>query len=149
MGLDIYLKGIKESDHFPEGDYSKEKLEEYIKMREEAEKRDHRKLGKELGLFMISEEVGKGLPLWLPNGAFIRHQLEDYMYKKELAAGYKYVYTPVLTHKNLYETSGHSPRTHSAANCTQNDVTRVRSCPTYKSQKPREELQTAMLLEPF
>jgi threonyl-tRNA synthetase len=86
---------------------TKKELEAYLLQREEAEKRDHRKLGKELKLFMISEEVGKGLPLWLPNGAFIRHQLEDYMYKKELAADYKYVYTPVLTHKNLYETSGH------------------------------------------
>ncbi len=82
-------------------------LTDHLKQREEAEKRDHRKLGKELELFMISEEVGKGLPLWLPNGAFIRRKLEDYMYKKELAAGYKYVYTPVLTHKKLYETSGH------------------------------------------
>lgn len=86
---------------------SKKELDEYLTLQEEAQKRDHRKLGKELKLFMISEEVGKGLPLWLPNGAFIRHQLEDYMYNKELTAGYKYVYTPVLTHKNLYETSGH------------------------------------------
>ncbi len=86
---------------------SKEELADYIKMREEAEERDHRKLGKELDLFMISEDVGKGLPLWLPKGAYIRHKLEDYMYQKELANGYKYVYTPVLTHKKLYETSGH------------------------------------------
>jgi threonyl-tRNA synthetase len=56
---------------------------------------------------MISEEVGKGLPLWLPNGAFVRKKLEDYMYKKEFDKGYKFVYTPVLTHKKLYETSGH------------------------------------------
>ena len=78
-----------------------------LKIMEEAEKRDHRKLGKELELFMISEEVGKGLPLWLPNGAFIRRKLEDYMYQKELENGYKYVYTPVLAHKKLYEASGH------------------------------------------
>jgi len=86
---------------------TKEKLDDYLKMLEEAEKRDHRKLGKELELFMISEDVGKGLPLWLPKGAFIRKKLEDYMYTKELERGYKYVYTPVLTHKKLYETSGH------------------------------------------
>lgn len=86
---------------------SKSELEEFQKIREEAEKRDHRKLGKELELFMISEDVGKGLPLWLPNGAFIRRKLEDYMYEKEYNQGYKYVYTPVLTHKKLYETSGH------------------------------------------
>ena len=86
---------------------SKQELDDYIKMMEEAEKRDHRKLGKELELFMISEEVGKGLPLWLPNGAFIRRKLEDYMYQKELENGYKYVYTPIIAHKKLYETSGH------------------------------------------
>ena len=86
---------------------SKEKLEEYVKMMAEAEKRDHRKLAKDLNLFMISDQVGKGLPLWLPNGAFIRHQLEQYMYEKETALGYKYVITPVLTHKGLYEKSGH------------------------------------------
>jgi threonyl-tRNA synthetase len=86
---------------------TKKELEEYLKMMEEAERRDHRKLGKELELFMISEDVGKGLPLWLPNGAFIRRKLEDYMYEKELRNGYKFVYTPVLTHKKLYEISGH------------------------------------------
>lgn len=86
---------------------TKADLEAYLKMMEEAEKRDHRKLGKDLDLFMISEQVGKGLPLWLPNGAFIRHQLEQYMYDKETARDYKYVITPVLTHKGLYEKSGH------------------------------------------
>jgi len=86
---------------------SKQELDEYLKMLAEAERRDHRKLGKELELFMISEEVGKGLPLWLPNGAFIRRKLEDYMYEKELRNGYKFVYTPVLTRKKLYEISGH------------------------------------------
>lgn len=82
-------------------------LDKYLKTLEEAEKRDHRVLAEKMDLFMISEDVGKGLPLWLPNGAFIRHELENYMYEKEYAAGYKYVYTPVLTHKKLYETSGH------------------------------------------
>ncbi len=86
---------------------TKKELEDYEKQIEEAKKRDHKKLGKELDLFMISEEVGKGLPLWLPKGAFIRHKLEEYMYQKEYEKGYKYVYTPVLTHKRLYEVSGH------------------------------------------
>ncbi|MBI5742317.1 MAG: threonine--tRNA ligase [Candidatus Niyogibacteria bacterium] len=84
-----------------------EELDAHIAMLAEAEKRDHRVLGEKLELFMVSDEVGKGLPLWLPNGAFIRHQLEQYMYEKEFAYGYKYVYTPVLTKKGLYETSGH------------------------------------------
>ncbi|MDO8555260.1 MAG: threonine--tRNA ligase, partial [bacterium] len=86
---------------------TKEELDEYLKKIEEAEKRDHRVLAEKLDLFMISEEVGKGLPLWLPNGAFIRKKLEDYMYEKEFNHGYKYVYTPVLTKKGLYEKSGH------------------------------------------
>jgi len=91
---------------------TKQELDDYLKMLEEAEKRDHRKLGREMELFMISEDVGKGLPLWLPKGAFIRKKLEDYMYAKELERGYKYVYTPVLTHKKLYETSGHLAHYH-------------------------------------
>ena len=86
---------------------TKQKLDDYLKMMEEAEKRDHRKLGKELDLFMVSEDIGKGLPIWLPNGAFIRRKMEDYMYQKELDNGYKYVYTPIIAHKKLYETSGH------------------------------------------
>lgn len=86
---------------------NKKALSEYLTMLEEAEKRDHRKLGKDLKLFMISEEVGKGLPLWLPNGAFIRKKLEDYMYDLEKENGYSFVYTPALTHENLYKKSGH------------------------------------------
>src|SRR3989344_5717557 len=86
---------------------TKKELDEYLKMMEEAERRDHRKLGKDLDLFMISENVGKGLPLWLPNGMFVRKKLEDYMYQKEMAKGYKHVLTPVLAHENLYKTSGH------------------------------------------
>jgi threonyl-tRNA synthetase len=86
---------------------NKKKLDEYLEKMKEAEKRDHRKLAEELDLFMISEEVGKGLPLWLPNGAFIRKKLEDYMYELERKNGYDFVYTPVLTHKKLYEMSGH------------------------------------------
>lgn len=91
---------------------NKKELADYLKMKAEAEKRDHRKLGKELELFMISEEVGKGLPLWLPKGAYVRKKLEDYMYQQELKHGYKFVYTPVLTHKGLYEKSGHLAHYH-------------------------------------
>jgi len=87
--------------------HDKKELLEYVKSQEEAEKRDHRKLAEQLDLFMISEEVGKGLPLWLPKGAFIRKKLEDYMYKLERKNGYSYVYTPILTHEKLYKTSGH------------------------------------------
>ncbi len=86
---------------------SKKELNEYLQMLEEAEKRDHRKLGKDLKLFMISEEIGRGLPLWLPNGAFIRKKLEDYMYEIERKNGYSFVYTPVLAHEHLYKKSGH------------------------------------------
>ncbi len=86
---------------------TKEMLEEYKKQQAEAKLRDHRLLGEKLQLFMISDEVGKGLPLWLPNGAFIRKKLEDFIFDKELANGYQYVNTPILTHKRLYEKSGH------------------------------------------
>lgn len=82
-------------------------LDDYLKQQEEAEKRDHRKLADQMDLFMISEEVGKGLPLWLPKGAFIRKKLEDYMYELERKSGYDFVYTPILTHEKLYKTSGH------------------------------------------
>ncbi|MBU4338181.1 threonine--tRNA ligase [Patescibacteria group bacterium] len=85
----------------------KKELAEFLKLQEEAEKRDHRKLAEQLDLFMISEEIGKGLPLWLPKGAFIRKKLEDYMYEIEKKNGYDLVYTPVLTHEKLYKTSGH------------------------------------------
>ncbi len=86
---------------------TKKELQKYLQMIEEAKKRDHRKLGKELEFFMISEEVGKGLPLWLPKGAFIRKKLEDYMYELERKNGYDFVYTPILAHENLYKKSGH------------------------------------------
>jgi threonyl-tRNA synthetase len=88
---------------------TKEELENYLWQQEEAKRRDHRKLGQELDLFTISEEVGKGLPLWLPKGAFIRRQLETYMYEKEQEHGYDYVYTPHIGHAKLYYTSGHLP----------------------------------------
>ncbi len=85
----------------------KKQLKQYLFQQEEAKKRDHRKLGEELNLFMISEEVGKGLPLWLPNGAFVRKKLEDYMYKIERKNGYDFVYTPILANEKLYQQSGH------------------------------------------
>ncbi len=88
---------------------TKEELDNYLWQQEEAKRRDHRKLGAELDLFTISEEVGKGLPLWLPRGSFIRRQMEDYMYHKEQEYGYHYVYTPHIASAKLYYTSGHLP----------------------------------------
>lgn len=82
-------------------------LDEYLRLRQEAKERDHRKLGKELDLFMISPEVGSGLPFWLPKGATIRRIIERYIVDKELAMGYDHVYTPVLANTSLYHTSGH------------------------------------------
>lgn len=87
--------------------FDKKDLKSYLQMREEAKERDHRKLGKELDLFMISQEVGQGLPFWLPNGATIRRELERYIVDKELASGYQHVYTPPLASVDLYKTSGH------------------------------------------
>ena len=86
---------------------SKEGLEKYLQDLEEAKQRDHRKIGKELELFMTHELVGAGLPLYLPNGATIRRTLERYIQDKELALGYKHVYTPSLANVALYKTSGH------------------------------------------
>ena len=87
--------------------FKKEELAHHLQMLEEAKERDHRKIGKELDLFMTSQKVGQGLPLWLPNGATIRRVIERYIVDKELKLGYKHVYTPVLGSKDLYETSGH------------------------------------------
>lgn len=86
---------------------SKEDLEEHLKLLEEMKERDHRKLGKELGIFMISDLVGKGLPLWLPNGTTVRRLLQRYITDKEVALGYEHVITPSLGSVNLYKTSGH------------------------------------------
>lgn len=86
---------------------SKKELDEYLKMLAEAEKRDHRRIGKEQKLFMTSEEVGQGLVMFLPRGAFIRRKLEDYMYEIEKRYGYSYVVTPVLARGKMYEQSGH------------------------------------------
>lgn len=87
--------------------FKKSDLEEHLKMLEEAKERDHRKLGKELGLFTNSQKVGQGLPLWLPKGATIRRIVERYIVDKEVELGYDHVYTPVMGSAELYKTSGH------------------------------------------
>ena len=86
---------------------TEEDLNAYLKELEEAKERDHRKIGKEQELFMTHELVGSGMPLWLPNGALIRHELENYIYQKEEALGYNHVYTPCVGTVDLYKTSGH------------------------------------------
>ncbi len=88
---------------------SKQELADYLTMREEAEKRDHRKLGKEMDLFFIDEMVGKGLAMWLPNGTIIRDEVENLAKEKESAAGYLRVSTPHIAKKELFLTSGHLP----------------------------------------
>jgi threonyl-tRNA synthetase len=87
---------------------TKEQLKEHLEMLEEAEKRDHRKIGKDMNIFMFSEAVGAGLPLWMPAGETIKHTLTEYMREKELARGYQYVTTPVMAHEELYKRSGHA-----------------------------------------
>ncbi|MFC3197504.1 threonine--tRNA ligase [Parapedobacter deserti] len=82
-------------------------LADYLHMIEEAKKRDHRKLGRELELFTFSEKVGLGLPLWLPKGARLRQKLIDFLQRAQVKAGYEPVVTPHIGHKNLYVTSGH------------------------------------------
>ncbi len=86
---------------------NKSQLEDYLKQREEAKERDHRKLGKELEIFSISQEVGQGLPLWLPKGATVRRIIERYIVDLEEKMGYKHVYTPHLANVELYKISGH------------------------------------------
>ena len=106
-----YWKGNQENDSmqriygisFPKAS----QLEEYLKLLEEAKQRDHRKIGKELELFMTHKLVGSGLPLYLPNGATIRRILERYIVDKEIDLGYNHVYTPSLANVELYKTSGH------------------------------------------
>ena len=88
---------------------SDNELKEFLKQQEEAEKRDHRKIGAQLGLFMFSEKVGMGLPLWLPKGETIRHELIEYIRKKEEEYGYQFVWTPHITLSALYHASGHLP----------------------------------------
>lgn len=86
---------------------TKEELEAHLQLLEEAKERDHRKLGKELGIFMFSDIVGKGLPMWLPNGFTVRRLLSDYIMNKELELGYEHVMTPSLGNVKLYKKSGH------------------------------------------
>ncbi len=87
----------------------KSMLDEYLKMLEEAKKRDHRKIGKELELFLITPTVGGGLPIWLPNGAVMRRLIEDFLRKEQIRRGYVEVITPHIGNLELYKTSGHYP----------------------------------------
>ena len=86
---------------------SKEALEKHLKELEEAKERDHRKIGKELGIFMMNDLVGKGLPIWLPDGYTLWRTIQNYITDKEIKHGYKHVHTPDLGNVNLYKTSGH------------------------------------------
>jgi len=88
---------------------TQEELDEYISREEEAKEKDHRKIGKKLGLFVFSDLVGKGLPLFTPKGATIRRELERFIVDEELKRGYQHVYTPSLAKTELYKTSGHYP----------------------------------------
>ena len=87
--------------------FKKEDLTEHLRLLEEAKERDHRKIGKELNLFTHSQQVGQGLPLWLPKGATIRRIIERYIVDKEISLGYDHVYTPIMANVELYKTSGH------------------------------------------
>ncbi|MEI8338243.1 MAG: threonine--tRNA ligase, partial [bacterium] len=89
---------------------SKEELDSYEKMMAEAEKRDHRKLGKEMKLFTISELIGAGLPLMQPKGMIIRKEIEDYLWELHKSKGYSRVWTPHIAKEALYETSGHAAK---------------------------------------
>jgi len=88
---------------------TKEKLDAYLELLEEQKRRDHRKLGRDLEIFMVSDEVGPGLPLWLPNGAIMKEELEKWGKQTEEEWGYKRVSTPFMTKKTLFEISGHVP----------------------------------------
>jgi len=88
---------------------TREDLERYLQQLEEAKKRDHRVLGRQLGLFLISPEVGPGLVLWLPKGAIVRHELEQFLRGELVKRGYQIVYTPHIARLDLYRTSGHYP----------------------------------------
>jgi len=86
---------------------TRKELEDYLEKRDQAKEQDHRKFGKDLDLFMISEEVGQGLPIWLPAGAIIRRELEDFVVNLERKYGYEHVYSPHIGRLDLYKTSGH------------------------------------------
>jgi threonyl-tRNA synthetase len=88
---------------------SQAELDEFLEMREQAKQRDHKKLGKELDLFVFSDVVGKGLPLWTPKGASVRRELERFIVDEELKRGYLHVYTPDIANLELYRKSGHYP----------------------------------------
>ena len=116
-----YFKLIKHSGAYWKGDKNnkvlqriygvclpnEEELSKYLAELEDAKQRDHRKLGKELSMFMFSDIVGSGLPMWLPNGFTVRRLLSDYIMNKELELGYEHVMTPSLANVRLYKTSGH------------------------------------------
>ncbi len=87
--------------------FKKDDLDEHLRLLEEAKERDHRKIGKELNLFTHSQQVGQGLPLWMPKGATIRRIIERYIVDKEVSLGYDHVYTPIMANVELYKTSGH------------------------------------------
>ncbi|SOC39159.1 threonine--tRNA ligase [Salinicoccus kekensis] len=87
--------------------FNKKDLNAHLQLLEERKERDHRKIGREMKLFQNSQEVGAGLPLWLPNGATIRREIERYIVDKEIALGYDHVYTPIMANVDLYKTSGH------------------------------------------
>ena len=87
--------------------FKKEDLAEHLRLLEEAKERDHRKIGKELNLFTTSQQLGQGLPLWMPKGATIRRIIERYIVDKEVSLGYDHVYTPIMGSVDLYKTSGH------------------------------------------
>lgn len=87
--------------------FKKEDLEIFLKNIEEAKKRDHRKIGKEQELFLISSDIGLGLPLWLPKGAVIRREIDNFIYEEQTKRGYQFVYTPHIGKKSLWEISGH------------------------------------------
>ncbi|MBA3438853.1 MAG: threonine--tRNA ligase [Pyrinomonadaceae bacterium] len=87
--------------------FTQEELDAWIKQREEAERRDHRRLGRELDLFSIQEEYGQGLIFWHPNGAMIRKQMEDYLYEELVKRNYSFVYTPHIAKRELWQISGH------------------------------------------
>ncbi len=89
------------------GFLNKEDFKECLRQEEEAKERDHRKVGKDMGIFMYNDLVGRGLPMWLPNGFVLRRELSDYIIDKELKLGYQHVMTPSLGNVNLYKTSGH------------------------------------------
>src|SRR3712207_319546 len=87
--------------------FTPEELEAWVRQREEAERRDHRRLGRELDLFSVNDQYGQGLIFWHPKGGMIRKAMEDYLYEELLARGYSLVYTPHIAKRELWTVSGH------------------------------------------